>query len=136
MKRIISAFLAAALTVSSTSIAAQSSSNAPPAVSRVARTASYWMDYVGRLPIGSTVRVRTTDGKRTTAVLAIVDDTGITLEQKTRIPEPPRHVPYDQLDQLELKQNGSSVGKAVAIGAAVGVGTFLGILAILAASWD
>ena len=42
----------------------------------------------------------------------------------------------DQLVQLELKQDGSSLAKAVAIGAAVGAGTFLGILLILAASWD
>jgi hypothetical protein len=136
MKRMISSVVTAALIVSSTSIAAQSSSNAAISPSRGGRTASYWMQYVGKLPIGSTVRVRTSDGKRTTAVLAIVDDTGITLEQKTRIPEAPRRVPYDQLDQVELKQNGSSVGKAVAIGVAVGVGTFLGILALLAASWD
>ena len=94
------------------------------------------MTYASKLPIGSTVRVRTTDGQRMTAVLAIVDDSGITLEPKTRIPERPRHVPYEKLDQMVLKENGNSIGKAVGIGVAVGVGSFLGVLAILASAWD
>jgi uncharacterized protein (DUF2062 family) len=52
------------------------------------------------------------------------------------VPEPPQRIRFGELDQLEPKQNGSSVAKAVAIGAAVGAGTFLGILMLLAASWD
>jgi hypothetical protein len=99
-------------------------------------TNDYWMKYASRLPIGSTVKVRTTDGKRMTAVLAVVDDTGVTLQPKTRIPEPPRHVPFAQLAQIELREHGSGAGKAAAIGVSVGVGAFLGMLAILAASWD
>ena len=103
----------------------------------VARSREYWFSYAGKLPIGSTVRVRTSDGQRVTAVLAIVDEDSITLEPKTRIPEPPRRIPFDQLSQLELKQNGSSVAKSVAVGAAVGAGTFFGVLLMLmATAWD
>src|SRR5689334_1855874 len=68
----------------------------------------YWIRYTSRLPIGETVNVRTTDGKRASGVLAIVDDTGITLQPKTRVPEPPRHIPFDRLQQVELRHNGSS----------------------------
>jgi hypothetical protein len=143
MKRIISFIIAGVLIASSVSInaqgiagAAQSSSSAPDSSSRFARSNQYWMAYAGKLPIGSTVRVRTTDGKRMTAVLAIVDDSGITLEPKTRIPERPMHVPYEKLDQISLKENGGSVGKAVGIGLAVGAGSFLGLIAILASAWD
>ena len=100
------------------------------------RTREYWFTYAAKLPIGSTVRVRTSDGKRQTAVLAVVDEDGITLEPKTRVPEPPRRVPFDQLQQLELKQNGNGVVKAIAIGAGIGAATFVGLLMILAASWD
>ena len=125
MIRIISFLVASMLTLVSVSAGAQ-----------VVGTEGYWMKYASRLPIGATVRVRTTDGKRMTAVLAIVDDTGITLQPKTRIPEAPRHVPYDQLNQVELKESGGGAGKAVAVGVAVGIGSFLGMLAILAASWD
>ena len=102
----------------------------------VERTPAYWYSYAEKLPIGATVRVRTTDGIRRTAVLALVERDGITVELKSRIPEPPRRISYDQIEQLELKTNGSSIAKAAAVGSAIGAGTFLGLLALLAASWD
>ena len=105
-------------------------------LAQAAQSNDYWIKYTSRLPIGETVNVRTTDGKRTTGVLAIVDDTGITLQPKTRVPEPPRHITFDRLQQVELRQNGSSAAKAAGIGVAVGVGTFFAFLAILASAWD
>src|SRR5919106_1671346 len=96
----------------------------------VDRSPEYWYAYAAKLPIGATVDVRTADSKRRSAILAIVDPEGITLESKTRIPEPPRRLRYEDIDQLALKKNGGSVAKAVAIGAGVGAGTFLGLLAI------
>jgi hypothetical protein len=101
-----------------------------------AQTRDYWIQYASKLPIGSTVRVRTNDGKRTTAVLAIVDDNGITIAPKTRRPEPPRHIPFDQLAQIEIKQGGMSAGKAAAIGVATGAGVFFAILAIVFSGLD
>ena len=102
----------------------------------VERTPAYWYSYAEKLPIGATVRVRTTDGTRRTAVLAQVDRDGITVELKSRIPEPARRISYDQIQQLELKTNGSSMAKAAAVGSAIGAGTFVGLLMLLAASWD
>jgi hypothetical protein len=102
----------------------------------VERSPAYWYAYAEKLPIGATVRVRTTDGKRHTAVLAIVDRDGITVEKKSRVPEPARRFPYDQIQQLELKTNGANAAKAAGIGAAIGAGTFIGMLALLAANWD
>jgi hypothetical protein len=103
----------------------------------VDRSPEYWYSYAEKLPIGATVRVRTIDGKRHTAVLAVVDRDGITVERKSRVPEPARRFPYDQIQQLELKTNGgASMAKAAAVGAAIGAGTFVGLLALLAASWD
>src|SRR5687768_3072644 len=103
----------------------------------VERTPGYWYSYAEKLPIGATVRLRTTDGKRHTAILTVVDRDGITVESRTRIPEPARRVTYDQIRQLELKTaNGASMAKAAAVGAAIGAGTFVGLLALLAASWD
>ena len=93
--------------------------------------AEYWFNFASRLPIGSTVSVRTADGKRQTAVLTLVDRDGITLQPKTRIPEAPRKVPFEQLAQLEPKHNGSNVAKAAAIGVAAGAGTFFGIMMIM-----
>ena len=103
----------------------------------VERTPGYWYSYAEKLPIGATVRLRTTDGKRLTAILTVVDRDGITLESRSRIPEPARRVTYDQIRQLELKTaNGASMARAAAVGAAIGAGTFVGLLAMLAASWD
>ena len=103
----------------------------------VDRTPAYWYAYAEKLPIGSTVRIRTTDGKRHTVVLSLVDRDGITVETKSRIPEPARRFPYEQIQQLELKtNNGASMAKAAAVGAAIGAGTFITLLALLAASWD
>ena len=102
----------------------------------VERTPAYWYSYAQKLPIGATVRVRTTDGTRRNAVLALVDRDGITVELKSRIPEPARRISYDQIQQLELKTNGSSIAKAAAVGSAIGAGTFLGLLALVFSSWD
>lgn len=103
----------------------------------VERTPSYWYAYAEKLPIGATVRLRTADGQRHTAILTIVDRDGITVESRSRIPEPARRVTYDQIRQLELKTaNGASMAKAAAVGAAIGAGTFVGLLALLAANWD
>src|SRR5207253_765327 len=101
-----------------------------------AQSIDYWSKYASKLPIGSTVRVRTTDGHRITAVLAIVDDMGITIQPKTRRPEPPRHIAFDQLSQLEIKENVSKAN-AAAVGFVTGAGTF-GILLLLFATtmWD
>ena len=103
----------------------------------VERSPAYWYAYAEKLPIGAMVRVRTRDGKRHTVVLAVVDRDGITVESKSRVPEPARRFPYDQIEQLELKgNNGASMAKAAAVGAAIGAGTFVTLLALLAASWD
>lgn len=103
---------------------------------RVQRTDDYWYAYASKLPIGATVRVRTASGQRHTGVLTLVNRDGITVEPRTRVPEPPLHVPFAQMEQLQLKENGSSVAKAIGIGIAVGAGTFFGIALLLAAAMD
>ena len=128
MKRVISSILLICVLAPGAARAAQGTI--------VERSPAYWYAYADKLPIGSTVRLRTTDGKRHTAVLAVVDRDGVTIEMKSRIPEPARRFSYDQIQQLELKTHGASVAKAAAVGSAIGAGTFLGLLALLAASWD
>jgi hypothetical protein len=128
MKRLISSIVLMCLLVPGVAFAGQGIV--------VERSPDYWYSYAEKLPIGATVRMRTTDGKRHTVVLALVDRDGITVERKSRIPEPARRISYDQIQQLELKTNGSSMAKAAAVGSAIGAGTFLGLLMLLAASWD
>lgn len=129
MKRMVSIVVLMGLLVPGVALAEQETV--------VERTPGYWYSYAEKLPIGSTVRLRTTDGKRHTVVLTLVDRDGITVESKSRIPEPARRIPYDQVQQLELRTgNGASMAKAAAVGAAIGAGTFVGLLALLAANWD
>ena len=128
MKRIVASIVMAFLLAPAAALAGQGIA--------VERPPDYWYSYATKLPVGATVRVRTVDGKRHTVVLAVVDRDAITVERKSRIPEAARRISYDQIQQLELKTNGSSTAKAVAIGTAIGAGTFLGLLALLAASWD
>src|SRR6266550_4499481 len=97
MKRILSSIVIVALLGSATAVSAQSAGTS------TSRSVDYWLRYTGKLPIGSTIRVRTSDGKRMTAVLAVVDESGITVEPKTRVPESPRHISFEQLEQIELK---------------------------------
>jgi hypothetical protein len=129
MNRLIAWMLMVTLFVPSVAICAEQGTP-------IDRSPSYWYAYASKLPIGATVRVRTADGKRQTAVLTLVDQEGIALEAKTRVPEPARRIPYAQLVQLELKQNGSSLAKAAAIGAGIGAGVFVMLLAALASGWD
>jgi hypothetical protein len=106
------------------------------------RAAALWQDpdiwrrYAERLPIGATVRIGTTDGERLTAVLMTVDDAGITVKPKTRIPVPARQVPFDRLVQLELAREGTNIAKAAAIGGGVGAGVFLGLMVLLFSNLD
>lgn len=129
MKRLTSVLVVITLLLANATASGQQLDVAP-------RSGAYWFAYAGKLPIGSTVRVRTTDGQRLTAVLAVVDEAGVTLELKTRIPEPPRRIQFDRLAQLELKQNGTSLAKGIAIGAGIGAATVFGILVMIIASFD
>jgi len=110
-----------------TSPDAASAAQAPPA--------DIWRRFASELPIGATLRIQTQAGERFTAVLLVVDDTGITVSPKTRIPEPMREVAFHDIAQIEPIKNGVGLAKAAAIGAGIGGGTFLGLLWIMFAVW-
>ena len=97
-----------------------------------------WRTYVAKLPIGSTVKVGTPRAERFVASLMAIDDTGILVKPKTRIPEPARHVSYDALEQLELYTDGTTAerGAAIAAGIGTGAGTFFLLLMALLSQID
>ncbi|HKY22597.1 MAG TPA: hypothetical protein VJM31_15395 [Vicinamibacterales bacterium] len=121
MRRFIVALVTVAIVSSSVALGAQLREP-------MQRSDEFWFAYASKVPIGSTIRVKTIDGRRETAVLTVVDAEGITLEPKARVPTPPYRVRFEHLEQLELKQNGSSVWKAIAVGAGIGATAFLGLL--------
>jgi hypothetical protein len=87
-----------------------------------------WRAFVQRLPIGSVVKIRTRDGEQLTAILFVVDETGMTVKPKTRYAEPARRIPFERLDNVEVQRPGVNYGKAAAIGAGVGASVLLLVL--------
>ncbi|MBI2833035.1 MAG: hypothetical protein HYX76_01240 [Acidobacteria bacterium] len=93
--------------------------------------------YVEKLPIGATVRIRETSGRKERAILLAIEPAGVIVKPKTRVPKPERYIRFDELESVELQPaNGTNVGKAIAIGVASGVGTFFGIMLLLLAITD
>src|SRR5262245_25089020 len=89
-------------------------------------TASEWKALADRIPIGTEVRIRVGGEHLFVAVLMVVDDEGVVVQPATRIPEPPRRVLFDQLNQLELApQKRTSLHHAAGTGAGIGAATFL-----------
>jgi hypothetical protein len=114
------------MTLSAPAFAKQRSYDAAP-------DANVWRATADRIPIGSTVTIRTNTGERIIAVLYVVDDTGIAFKPKTRVPEPVRRLTYDRIADVAFGGDRVNIGKYIAIGAAIGGAFFLGLLAAAAA---
>jgi hypothetical protein len=99
-------------------------------------SAELWRQFAAKLPAGTTLSLRTRGGERLTAILIGVDETGIVVSPKTRVPEPVRHIGFDEVAGIDLLRNGGSLVKAAAIGAGVGAGVFLGLLFLLLQAYD
>ena len=89
-------------------------------------------DYVQRLSAGSKVRVEKTDGTSFRGTLMRATAREILVQKNTRIPEAPVQIPLEQLTRVTL-DNGSSMGRSVAIGVGAGVAATFGVLLLLAA---
>lgn len=95
---------------------------------RPALTPEEWKTYAERLPIGSTVRVTPTSGEPFTAILFVVNEDGIVVKLKTRMPERARRIGYDRLADLALQTPGVSIAKHAGVGALVGGAFFIWLL--------
>jgi hypothetical protein len=118
-------------------VALNLSACAPALASLTPAQADVWRQHVDHIPVGAVVKIRTAPGQRFTGVLIGADDTGIRINPKTRIPEPIRHIPFDQIRQLEMVPlRDGSLGKVAGIAAATGAGAALGMLLLLVMIWD
>lgn len=88
--------------------------------------------YLRGLQAGSTIKIKVRKQGTLKATLMTVEDDAITVQPKTRVPEPVRTIPIEMIERVELDQGGG-IGRAVAIGAAAGAGAALGVILILAA---
>jgi hypothetical protein len=95
-------------------------------------TPELWRTYAAKLPVGSAVRVASRGGQRFLASLIAADDTGIVVKPRSRVPEPARRISFDDLQQLDLYDGGTTVNRAGAIAAAIGAGVGVFFLSALA----
>ena len=99
--------------------------------------ADVWRDVATRAGAGSEVQVRLTDGTKFRATLVRVDDSGVMLQPKGRVPVPVQAVPYASIASLEMpRKGGMGAAKAAAIGVAVGAAAFWGMVGIALAIWS
>lgn len=94
------------------------------------RDPDVWRRYVRQLPPGSRVRLELLDGRRLTGTLMGLDGDAVVVQPRTRLPEPERVIPLDQLAWLEPDAGGAGAGRAVAIGVLSGAASFLALLLV------
>jgi hypothetical protein len=96
-----------------------------------------WRRLSAQLPPAAVVKVVLADGTRLTGIVLAVDDEGILLKPRTRVPEPPRRIRYTSMESLEVEHDrGIGVGKAVAIGVGTGAATFVSLILLTMAILD
>ena len=96
-----------------------------------------WRDVATRAGAGSDVQVRLSDGTKFRATLVRVDDTGVMLQPKGRVPVPVQAVPYASIASIELQRKGGmGAAKAAAIGIGAGAAAFWGMVGIALAIWS
>lgn len=96
-----------------------------------------WRDVATRAGAGAEVLVRLTDGEEFRATLVRVDDTGVMLQPKTRVPVPVQAVPWNSIASIGLpRKGGIGTGKAIAIGVGAGAAAFWGMVGIALAIWS
>lgn len=131
LKRIVAALVCAAL--ATTGCASAGGQRIPQAAPGAAiQDKAVLADYVQRLSAGSKVRVERTDGTAFRGTLMRATSQSILVQKNTRVPEAPIEIPLEQLTRVTL-DNGSSMGKSVAIGVTAGVAATFGVLLLLAA---
>ena len=99
------------------------------AAAKARQEATDWRRVANAIPLGSKVKVQTTNGDRVTGTLMRVDDTTVIVKKDTRRPEPATTIPLDQVARIErAKEGGFSVAKAIAIGAGAGAAAMVTLI--------
>lgn len=94
-------------------------------------------EFAGQLPRGSRVHVERVRGRSIRGTLIKVTPEALTIQPRTRLPEPPVEIAISDVIRLQPEtSNGRSLGKAIGIGAAAGAGAALGFFLFLLAIFD
>lgn len=96
-----------------------------------AQEAAAWKTVGAAIPLGSKVKIQTTNGDRFNATLMSVDGDSVMVKKNARRPEPAERIAFADLARIERDHGGNTnVGKAIAVGLAAGAGVILGLFAI------
>ena len=135
MKRLVALLLCSALALPGCATARASTrtfTTGGPGQDRPTASGQLLADYARQLPPGTRVRVTLSGNRALRGTLLRVTDTDVAIQPRTRVPEPPVEVRFDDLEAIEIEQP-NGIGRTIAIGAAVGAGAAVGVLLILAA---
>lgn len=89
-------------------------------------------EYVQKLAPGTRVRVDRADGTVVKGTLMKASAAVVVVQQRTRVPEPPLEIPLSDVLAV-TPESGSSIAKAIGIGAAAGAAAALGTILIMIA---
>lgn len=102
---------------------------APPAAGYAAI-----VEFVQQLPLGTVVQIDRVDGRTVRGTLLKVSADTVTVQPRTRLPEPPVDIRLSSVLRVQPETgNGRSIGKAIGAGAAAGAGAALGVFLLLLA---
>lgn len=93
-------------------------------------------EYAQKLPLGSRIRVERNTSRAVSGTLIKTTSTQLVVQRNTRLPERPVEIAFSDVTRITIEPEGTSFGKAVAIGAAVGAGAVLAFILVLAAAFN
>ena len=107
----------------------------PPLHAQTRPGVDVWRAYAEKLDVTDLVRLRTRDGKSMKGYVVQVGDTALMVNPRTRVAEPLREIPLDQIVSIDRQREPRlNPAAKVLLGVGIGVGTFLLLSAIVLSS--
>ena len=100
-------------------------------VSTVQRDPEDWRRYIANMPIGTKLTIDLADGARLNGNILSVEQDALIMQPRTRMPSPPKRVPFDTIVALAPQSEGLNAGRAIAIGAVAGAAAFTAFFLIV-----
>lgn len=90
-----------------------------------------WHRVAEAIPLGSKIKIQTSNGDRINGTLMSVTAEGVMVKKSARRPEPAVTMAFSDVARIERDHGGNAnIGKAIAVGLAAGAGVILGLFAI------
>ena len=101
-----------------------------------AQAATVAGEFVRRLPVGTTTKLRLDDGRKIKGTLMSIEADAIIVKVNTRLPEPPLRIELSRIVDADIDRGGANLGRAIAAGTAAGAGAALGVFFLLVAIYS